>query len=555
MMTFMSRHTAVMALVACFCGLACAPAWADQVILKDGTVIEGKIIPRGSDWWVKPVDGDSRIIKGDDVSKIIHGPVSTSGPSVVSTLSPAYDYAAARRKADACDSAQAIVAIWQKYIDSGPVAGPELDAAKAELDKWLKLAADNTERINGKWVGGEERKVILAKAETLVKEGDEDMAHERTLAAIDKYKEAQHLYPNSFPLNFRLGFLLLLSQKNDEAIADFEMCLKAKSDSPEVLNNLGVGMWGKKQYAKAIGSFYKAAQIQDSAIVAYNLVYSTNLAPRDVLGDVQVKAAAEAAGLLAVKYQLPPLRGDATLKIMILSPGHDGLPPGAISSGTGFFIDESGIILTNRHVVKGARSYVVMLNGGMRRSAEVLAISEDDDLALLRLNNKAPATLPLALAAMPSTILAIAAPAGGKWPILRLSGQSTPAEGAQCFVLGFPLLDRMGETIKITQGIVSGATERNSPVDILIDAKVNPGNSGGPLLDKYGQVIGIVTMKSVTSRNEDSYGMAIGIARMRKFLDKNHIELPPPQPAADPKDAEQIAISAKPATVCIIALH
>ena len=62
--------------------------------------------------------------------------------------------------------------------------------------------------------------------------------------------------------------------------------------------------------------------------------------------------------------------------------------------------------------------------------------------------------------------------------------------------MGFPLIDRMGASIKVTQGIVSGTGRSDAGADVVIDAKVNPGNSGGPLLDKFGRVIGIITMKT-----------------------------------------------------------
>ena len=70
--------------------------------------------------------------------------------------------------------------------------------------------------------------------------------------------------------------------------------------------------------------------------------------------------------------------------------------------------------------------------------------------------------------------------------------------------MGYPLLDRLGAAIKVTRGIVSsgaaGATRRSlvGP-DVIFDAKVNPGNSGGPILDRHGNVMAIVSMKTIAS--------------------------------------------------------
>src|SRR5207253_8155216 len=100
-----------------------------------------------------------------------------------------------------------------------------------------------------------------------------------------------------------------------------------------------------------------------------------------------------------------------------------------------------------------------------------------------------------------------------------------PGDGAECTVMGFPLIDRLGAGIKVTRGIVSSGTASEEGADIVTDAKVNPGNSGGPMLDRFGNVMGVVTMKSANSRFEDSYGMAISAGRVRQFLGKNSMNV------------------------------
>ena len=81
-------------------------------------------------------------------------------------------------------------------------------------------------------------------------------------------------------------------------------------------------------------------------------------------------------------------------------------------------------------------------------------------------------------------------------------------DGADCVVMGYPMLDRLGADVKVTRGIVSSSSsDEGFGADILTDAKVNPGNSGGPILDKHGNVMAIVCMKSIATAMEDSYGI------------------------------------------------
>ena len=125
--------------------------------------------------------------------------------------------------------------------------------------------------------------------------------------------------------------------------------------------------------------------------------------------------------------------------------------------------------------------------------------------------------------------------------------------------MGFPLIDRFGSGVKITRGIVTGTQPMDvGPElrsDLMIDAKVNPGNSGGPILDKYGNVMGIVSMKSLASASEDSFGLGISAAQIRKFLEKNKIVVHNGAAGPMPLSTEDIVAKTQPATVCILSTH
>ncbi|MGA2531122.1 MAG: trypsin-like peptidase domain-containing protein [Acidimicrobiales bacterium] len=145
--------------------------------------------------------------------------------------------------------------------------------------------------------------------------------------------------------------------------------------------------------------------------------------------------------------------------------------PGSDELGTGIIVDKSGDILTALHVVQGASSIKVSFADGTLAFASVLATDTGDDIAVLR-----PSRLPTVMA--PEVL-------GG-----------SPQVGDQIFVVGNPL----GLLGSLSAGVVSGldrsfelAPGRRTTGLIQFDAAVNPGSSGGPLLNAKGEVVGIVT--------------------------------------------------------------
>ncbi len=145
----------------------------------------------------------------------------------------------------------------------------------------------------------------------------------------------------------------------------------------------------------------------------------------------------------------------------------DGRP---IGHGTGFVVDEHHLI-SNHHVVQGCPELLVE-DGGVQSSwsARVLAADAVRDLSLLRVEEVLPAPMPLA--------------------------PETPAKGSPLYVLGFPGFgDLASGGVKITDGIVSDVGAQGGRQVIQTNAAVNPGNSGGPVIDECGSVLGVATFK------------------------------------------------------------
>jgi Flp pilus assembly protein TadD len=155
-------------------------------------------------------------------------------------------------------------------------------------------------------------------------------------------------------------------------------------------------------------------------------------------------------------------------------------------SGTGFFV-RSGEVITNMHVIRGAHRVEIHTLDGKGRTypvAGALAVDEEADLALLSVDLPAERSRPLTFA---STL---------------------PDEGEQVFVIGNPL--RLEGSV--SDGIVSAVREVPDLGRIIqITAPVSHGNSGSPLLNMRGQVIGIVTVKVTNGQN---INLALGVARI-----------------------------------------
>lgn len=152
-------------------------------------------------------------------------------------------------------------------------------------------------------------------------------------------------------------------------------------------------------------------------------------------------------------------------------------PPGNLISqkgkGAGFVIKEDGAILTNYHVIAGSERIVVTFADGLVSPAAVVSVQPERDLAVLQ-----PAQIPDDL--QPATLAA--------------GGEVKP--GDMVVAVGFPF----GMGPSVTAGVVSGLNRSfplpgRAPLTGLIqfDAAVNPGSSGGPLLNQDGEVVGVVT--------------------------------------------------------------
>lgn len=162
-----------------------------------------------------------------------------------------------------------------------------------------------------------------------------------------------------------------------------------------------------------------------------------------------------------------------------------------ISSGSGFAFAPGGYILTNNHVIEGDGKIFVRIAGDKKEyAAEVVSTSPELDVAVIKMMGEFPQLNPLPLAKVPL------------------------ARGTEVVALGYPLPQDFGniefitkDDLKLTHGPVSAPPTPTERFYVL-DMRVNHGNSGGPLVDMKGEVVGIVSAKT-NNFDADSYGLAI----------------------------------------------
>jgi serine protease Do len=167
------------------------------------------------------------------------------------------------------------------------------------------------------------------------------------------------------------------------------------------------------------------------------------------------------------------------------------MPHKVQGAGSGFIIDPEGHVVTNNHVIDGAEEVDVTLNDGTKLKAQVLGRDEKSDLALLKVD------------------------AGRPLPYVDLGDSAHTRVGDWVLAVGNPF----GLGGSVNAGIVSarGRDINSGPYDdyIQIDAPINRGNSGGPLFDAYGRVIGVNTAIYSPTGGNVGIGFAIPAETVR----------------------------------------
>ncbi len=167
------------------------------------------------------------------------------------------------------------------------------------------------------------------------------------------------------------------------------------------------------------------------------------------------------------------------------------------SQGSGFIIDERGFAVSNEHVVRGHATVAIRLADGTHYKGDVISLDSAADLAFIQIESD------------------------DRFHPIPLGNPTHVRVGEEVLALGFPITGDIGSSLTATRGIIS-SIRTVSGVDLFqTDAAMNPGNSGGPLINRGGKVIGVNTFRiesTADGRSVSGIGFAVSVIELHRRI-------------------------------------
>jgi serine protease Do len=162
------------------------------------------------------------------------------------------------------------------------------------------------------------------------------------------------------------------------------------------------------------------------------------------------------------------------------------------ATGSGSIVSNDGLVLTNHHVIRDSNGQVqIITSAGKQYTGSVVAVDRRNDLALIKLQTS------------------------DRLPVIRIANSSGILVGQRVFALGSPF----GQSGTLTTGILNRVSPRNG--DLQTDATLNPGNSGGPLLNSRGEMIGVNKAVFRPGSGSTNFGIATSVIVAQEFIQGN----------------------------------
>jgi S1-C subfamily serine protease len=387
---------------------------------------------------------------------------------------------------------------------------------------------------------------------------------DRHIEAVDSYENAVRINPDFLMAYVDLGYAYNDLGQNQNAITAFKGALRINPDYADAHIFLGHIYDKGNQYQEAIASFIEVIRVQPDFVFAYYF-----------LGDTYTKLGQYQDAVVFYKKAIqikPELKTTATLALINRleqkvapeipappvshSPQPSQEPSPQSGTGSGFFVSKMGHVITNAHVVQNCKKITIGDNANKQVSVELINTDRSNDLALLKLS-----TLEMASAESKSLIqkLSIVVVPLSSKGLLRSDDVKL---GEKVLVAGYPFGELFSNTIKVTSGIVSatrGAGDDSG--QFQLDAAVQPGNSGGPIYDSGGNIVGVVVaqldkrmMEKTIGSLPENVNFGIKASTVRQFLMSSGL---PSKKAerTEEKSTEQLAEIAKNQALMVMCLQ
>ncbi|MBN1202133.1 MAG: trypsin-like peptidase domain-containing protein [Anaerolineae bacterium] len=284
-----------------------------------------------------------------------------------------------------------------------------------------------------------------------------------------------------------------------------------------ILTTVGYLLWPEKE---DVYNPYAPQELSEADLVNANYRPSTwtQPAPAQIVtatpipDEVIIEADAEYTLLTNIYERVNP----SVVNIEVVSGAYSNIDI-FDSSGSGFVLDTQGHIATNAHVVRDAEEIMVTFYDGYVASAEIIGIDDYSDLAVIRINPSGAPLSPVTLGdsnglVVGQRVVAIGNPFG-------LEGSMTVG-----------IVSALGRSLPSAQLLDPAYAGYSNPSIIQVDAAVNPGNSGGPLLNSYGEVIGINTAIRTENGGFQGVAFAVPVNTMKRvipqLIEKGEAEYP-----------------------------
>jgi S1-C subfamily serine protease len=295
-------------------------------------------------------------------------------------------------------------------------------------------------------------------------------------------------------------------QQYERGLADCKASIVLQPRYSYAYQNLGNSLVGLGDVPSGIAAFTKSIELKPDFIYSYfsrgkafAALGNKGMAKKDFEHALTIDPTSQEAkdAIASLDDPPPPTRNEQQPKP---APQTE-----TTNSGTGFFVSFPGYVLTNEHVVDGCRTASLSRPGFSTSEARIVASDSANDLALL-MTDIGTKTV----------------------PTFRVGARV----GESIFVYGFPLTGLLSSSGNFTVGTITSIAGLGDDSRIMqISAPVQPGNSGGPLLDRSGNVVGIIVSKlnalrlaQVTQDMAQNINFAIKASIAANFLEVNNIQ-------------------------------